>query len=133
MASNLAPWELRVDRGSNWLLVKAHRDEAGSADASLTEQLWALMEQRFTFRLVLELDRNASLEGIFLQQLVSLDERARTRNGFVRLCGLPVFQRQRLRHIGHSNLYDLLSVYDDIRDVAFSDPLPRSAKQVGDS
>ena len=50
-------WELSVDRGPDWLLVKARRKggDAG-AESSLAEALWALMELHLTYRLVLELD-----------------------------------------------------------------------------
>jgi hypothetical protein len=131
MTSTLVPWELRVHRGPNWLLVQAIcPDQAVVADGSLADQLWALMDQHFTYRLILRLDRKAELDGQLLQQLISLDDHARAHDGCVRLCALSPFQRQQLRHAGHRALYNLLPIYDDIQDAVFGDYRPRSKAKV---
>ena len=52
----LAPgWNLEVERGPDWLIVKLHCLPDNVWDAPpLADLLWALVEQHFTYRLVLE-------------------------------------------------------------------------------
>jgi anti-anti-sigma regulatory factor len=113
-------WELHVDRGPNWLLVKAaRRGRNVSPEASLAKALWDLMEAQFAYRVVLELEASEPLTSELIQQLASLDEQARAHNGCVRLCGLPRSQRRRLRHTGDSRVFDLLPLYENRQDAVF--------------
>jgi hypothetical protein len=120
-------WELNVDRGPDWLLVKATR-RGGNVrpEASLAKALWDLMELHFTYRLVLELDHSEDLASEVIQQLALLDEQARAHNGCVRLCGLPQSQRRRLRRTGDSHIFDLLPLYENRQDAVFGHRGPRS-------
>ena len=47
---------LDVERGPDWLLVRIRNLDRAEPETPLAEQLWALLEQHFTYRLVLELD-----------------------------------------------------------------------------
>jgi anti-anti-sigma factor len=82
-------WELDVERGPDWLLVRPRllSDEAESAPP-LAEQIWGLLEQHMTHRLVLELDGLNFLGSYLVGQLVWLHKRICTHGGLMRICGL---------------------------------------------
>jgi hypothetical protein len=121
MIETKSVWELNVERGPNWLLVKACRKGGTvSPESSLGEALWNLMEVNLTYRLVLELDDGEGLTSELLQQLALLDERARARNGCVRVCGLQRSRRRQLRRSGHSGIFDLLPLYENRQDAVFA-------------
>lgn len=98
----IAPgWEVKVDRGPNWLWVKVERPEPYSVDTPpLAEELWAQLQRHFTYRLVLELDDVEILNSYFLGQLVLLDKRIRERGGLLRLSGVSPFNQEILRTHG---------------------------------
>jgi len=51
-------WELDVDRGPDWLFVRPRNVGPQATDTPpLAEQIWSLLQQHFTDRLVLELDQ----------------------------------------------------------------------------
>src|SRR5262245_33284977 len=82
-------WDLDVERGPDWLFVHPHcasPDVAGTA--SLGEHLWALLEQNFSHRLVLELSDIGQLTSQLVSQLLWLEKRIHGRDGMLRLCGL---------------------------------------------
>ena len=80
-------WDLDVERGPDWLFVRPHAP-ANLDDASLAEQVWGLLEQNFTNRLVLELDEIRYLSSSIIGQLVLLYKRIHTHQGMMRICGL---------------------------------------------
>ena len=86
----LAPeWTMDVERGPDWLFVRLHGPDDGEAEGSnLANQLWSLMEQHFTYRLVLELDDVTVLRSCLLGQLVVLCKRIYAHGGMLRLAGL---------------------------------------------
>jgi anti-anti-sigma factor len=87
--------ELDVDRGPDWLLVKVRRLEIDDSDPPpLAEQLWALAQKHFTYRLVLELDRVHVLNSYLIGQLIQLYKRIREHDGVLRLCGLSPYNRR---------------------------------------
>jgi anti-anti-sigma factor len=91
----IAPgWELEVQRGPDWLLVKVRSpgDEA-SDTPPLAEQLWSLLERHFVYRLVLDLDEIRLLHSYLLGQLVLLDRQVRDHGGMLRLCGLSRYNQ----------------------------------------
>jgi anti-anti-sigma factor len=108
----IAPgWEMEVDRGPDWLLVKLHNpDPDASGCPPLADELWSLLERHFIYRLVLELDEISLLHSHLLGQLVSLNRRIHEHGGLLRLCGMSSFNRQVLRLHG---LDVLLPAYDD--------------------
>ena len=95
----LAPgWELEVDRGPGWLLVKLKSPEPDASDTPpLADELWSLLQRHFIYRLVLELDDVRLLHSFLLGQLVLLDKRIREHDGMMRLCGLSSFNQRVLR------------------------------------
>ena len=102
----LAPgWELDVERGPDWLFVRLHCPENRETEPSdLANRLWRLMEQHFTYRLVLELDDVPSLSSYFLGQLVMLHKRIHSHGGILRLSGLtdPALDALRACRLDHS-------------------------------
>ena len=98
----IAPgWELELDRGPDWLLVRLKSPEADASDTPpLAAELWSLLERHFVYRLVLELDEISLLQSYLLGQLVVLDKRVREHGGLMRLCGLSSFNQQVLRSHG---------------------------------
>jgi anti-anti-sigma factor len=99
----LAPgWELDVERGPDWLLARLKCPGRSSGDLAfdtppLAKTLWAVLEQHFTYRLVLELDQVDLLNSHLIGQLVELYKRIREHDGVLRLCGLSAYNRQVLR------------------------------------
>jgi anti-anti-sigma factor len=87
--------ELDVERGPDWLLVRVRDFElAEPGDPPLAEQVWSLLQQHFTYRLVLELDGVRLLNSPLLGQLIDLYRRIKKRAGVMRLCGLSPHNRQ---------------------------------------
>jgi anti-anti-sigma regulatory factor len=82
-------WELDVERGPNWLLVKVG-DTLGKPREMppLDDTLRSLLEEHFTYRLVLELDEIHVFSSELIGQLMALDKWIRARQGVMRLCGL---------------------------------------------
>jgi len=88
-------WDLDVERGPDWLFVRPQLPPGDADEAPpLAEQIWALVEQSFTYRLVLELDRIEVLRSYLVGQLVWLQKRLHTNGGVLRLCGLSDHNRQ---------------------------------------
>ncbi|NQU20795.1 MAG: STAS domain-containing protein [Candidatus Nealsonbacteria bacterium] len=95
----IAPgWELGVERGPDWLLVKVKSVDEDAVNAPpLADEIWSLLQCHFTYRLVLELDQIHLLNSHLVGQLVSLYKRIREHDGVMRLCGLSDFNRQVLQ------------------------------------
>ncbi len=87
--------DFEVDRGPDWLLVKI-KHLADSADTPLARNLWSLLEQHFTYRLVLEMDEVDMLDSHLIGQLLALGKRIQDRDGILRLCGLSEHNQQML-------------------------------------
>jgi anti-anti-sigma factor len=82
-------WELDVERGPDWLIVTLHSD--GAAEGSnppLAQTVWSLLEQHFTYRVVLDLGQLSLMSTALIGQLVRLQKRICTHDGTLRLCGL---------------------------------------------
>ncbi|MFZ1935558.1 MAG: STAS domain-containing protein [Thermoguttaceae bacterium] len=81
--------KLDVERGPDWLLVRvANLDEAEADAPQLAERVWRLLQQHFTYRLVLELDQIRLLTSRLIAQLVQLHGRIEKHSGIMRVCGL---------------------------------------------
>jgi anti-anti-sigma factor len=88
-------WRMEVDRGPDWMFVRLHpAEEDIFDDRSLAEQIWGLLEQSFTYRLVLELEDIAILQSYLLAQLVMLAKRINSHGGMLRLCGVSPVNRE---------------------------------------
>lgn len=83
-------WTMDVDRGPDWLFVRLRGESprAGAGRAALAEEIFELMQQSFTRRIVLEMDQIERLNSAMLGQLVSLSKRVREIEGTLRLAGL---------------------------------------------
>ncbi len=92
----IAPgWELEVERGPDWLIVKIQNmDESSESSPPLAERIWALMQQHFTHRLVLELDQVSLLNSYLIGQLIKLYKLIYEHDGVMRLCGLSAYNRR---------------------------------------
>lgn len=95
----IAPgWELEVERGPDWLLVKINglREDAAELPP-LADGLWELLGRHFTYRLVLEMDQFNLLNSYLIGQLVKLYKRIEEHDGVMRLCGLSPHNLQVLQ------------------------------------
>lgn len=101
--------ELDLDRGPDCLLVKIRGHVQEEIDAApLVDELWHLLNQHLTFRLVVELDEIDIVNSYLIGQLISLARRIWDRGGMIRLCGLSPESRKMLRQYG---LTDVLPTY----------------------
>jgi anti-anti-sigma factor len=88
-------WELDVERGPDWLLIRPRLlSKDAEAAPPLAEQIWGLLEQHMTHRLVLELDQLNFLGSYLIGQLVWLHKRICTQGGLMRICGLSPANRE---------------------------------------
>ncbi len=88
---------LEVERGPDWLFVRVqHLDRPESESHPLAEHLWQVLQQHFTYRLVLELDGVRNLSRRLIGQLIELHERIEQHDGMLRLCGLSPHNRKML-------------------------------------
>jgi len=82
-------WDFEVERGPDWLFVRPRRVEPTLGDSStFAEQVWSLLEQQFTHRLVLEMTDVTYLDSQLIGQLVWLYKRLHAHDGLMRICGL---------------------------------------------
>jgi anti-anti-sigma regulatory factor len=87
-------WELDVERGPDWLIVKIQSMDAGAENPPLAELIWGLMQQHLTHRLVLELDQVPVLNRFLIEQLSQLYRKISEHDGVMRLCGLSYHNRR---------------------------------------
>ena len=120
----IAPgWELEVERGPDWLLVKVKSPGGAAGDAPpLADGLWDILQRHFTYRLVLEMDQVNVLNSYLIGQLVRLYKLIREHDGVMRLCGLSAYNRQVLR-VCH--LDDRFLPYRDREEAVMGRPRPR--------
>ena len=104
-------WELNVERGPNWLLVKVGAPSGKPWEMlPLADTLRSLLEDHFTCRLVLELDEIDLLTSELIRQLLMLDKWIRARRGVMRLCGLSPRNQEILRRCW---LHTFFALYSD--------------------
>jgi anti-anti-sigma factor len=114
--------ELDVERGPDWLLVRVASLDAADPDGPpLAEQVWSLLQQHFTYRLVLELDQVRLLTSRLIGQLVHLHRRIDEHGGVMRLCGLSPRNRQVLHTC---RLDDRFTPYQDRQDAVMGHECP---------
>ena len=83
--------QFEVDRGPDWLLVRLRKLEADCSGLSrLADHMWQLLEQHFTYRLVLELDNCRAGQHLdrTIDPVVQTDQRARRCIAIVRRLAL---------------------------------------------
>jgi anti-anti-sigma regulatory factor len=119
-------WDLHVERGPNWLLVRVHNaPDEPFEDELLAERLWHLMEEHCAYRMVLELDDVVELDSVQVRQLGLLRELARDRGGLVRLCGLSPRNWQ---VVVRNGLGDAFPRYHDRHEAVFAAHHPRKPR-----
>ena len=111
----IAPgWELEVERGPDWLIVRIQNmDEISESSPPLAERIWELMQQHLTHRLVLELDQVPLLNSYLIGQLIQLYRVIREHYGVMRLCGLSAYNQEVLQLHG---LEDRFPSYGDVEE-----------------
>ena len=111
MSATAPGCELDIERGPGWLLVRvAKLDDAESETPQFAERVWRLLQQHFTYRLVLELDQVRLLTSRLIGQLVQLQRRIEEHSGVMRVCGLSLQNREVLHTC---RLDDRLTPYQD--------------------
>ena len=112
--------ELDVERGPDWLLVRVRNLDLAESDAPpLAERVWHLLQQHFTYRLVLELDEVQVLNSCLIGELLQLHRRIEEHGGVMRLCGLSSHNRQVLHAC---RLDDRLLPYGDRQEAVMGCP-----------
>ena len=91
-------WNLEVERGPDWLFVRPVCDaDHAESQPPLAEQVWTLLDQYFTYRVVLELEEVPLLHSYLIGQLIWLHKRVTSHGGIMRLSGLSTRNREILR------------------------------------
>jgi anti-anti-sigma factor len=86
---------MKIERGPDWLIVQLHpTDEPYD---NMADRLWALLNQHFVYRLVLEMDYVDFFPSQLIGQLVMLHKRVLKNGGALRLSGLSDECLQALR------------------------------------
>jgi anti-anti-sigma factor len=65
-------------------------------EAELANQVWGLLEQSTTHRLVLEMDDIELLASSIIGQLILLQKRIASQGGLMRICGLSASNQRAL-------------------------------------
>jgi anti-anti-sigma regulatory factor len=115
-------WHFEVDRGPDWLFVRPRPLGADASSAELGEQLWSLLEQSLTHRLVLELADVDRLDAKLVKQLLWLREQIQGHDGILRLCGLSAQNEAFLRTYDHSGS---IAHYGDRESAVMGQDSPR--------
>ncbi len=119
----IAPgWELTVERGPDWLLVRIHTASEAPEAPPLADEVWEQLCRHFTYRLVLELNQVQVLNSHLIGQLVQLYKRIREHGGVMRVCGLSAYNRQVLQTC---NLENHFPDYQDRAEAVMATRHPR--------
>ena len=109
-----------VQRGPDWLIVRIKSFDPAEPDSSLLmERIWSLLEQHFTYRVVLELDQVPLLSSALVEQLLLLYRRIQEHDGVLRLCGLSPYNR---RVLHACRLDESLPPYHDRQEAVMGHP-----------
>lgn len=82
-------WSLDVDRGPGWIFVTLHGPGNGQVDGvPVAEQIWALLENSMTYRVVLDMRHITMVRSYLIGQLVRLHKRVASHGGTMRLAGM---------------------------------------------
>jgi hypothetical protein len=126
MLTSSPGWELDVDRGPDWLLVKVRRPRESAAEPQpLSDVAWDLLERHLTHRLVLDMDCVDHFDEELISQLVNLYSRVADHGGVMRVCGLSAENR---RMLSDRHLDDRLVPYCDMGDAVLGHTVPRQPR-----
>ncbi len=88
---------LDVDRGPDWLFVHVQRPNSDRLDPiPMADAVWDVVEQHFTYRVVLELGDLPILHSHLIGQLILLGKRISNHGGVLRICGLSAHNQMAL-------------------------------------
>ena len=88
-------WHIDVERGPDCVFVRLHPARTGGIDDfTLAEKIWSVLQQSFTYRVVLEMDCVKALQSYLIAQLVLLSKRIHSHGGMLRLCGLSAANQE---------------------------------------
>jgi hypothetical protein len=91
-------WEFEVERGPDWLFVRPRRPAKASPDSSVfADQVWLILEQHFSHRVVLEMGEVGRLDARLIDQLLELYDRIHAHDGMMRICGLSSGNQELLK------------------------------------
>ncbi len=122
----IAPgWELAVERGPDWLLVRILKAPEAPDAPPLADEVWEQLCRHFTYRLVLELNQISLLNSHLIGQLVQLYKRIREHEGIMRVCGLSAYNRQVLHTC---NLESHFPDYQDREEALMGTRHPRQPR-----
>jgi len=111
MSEVALPCTLGVERGPDCIFIRVQNPHFDFADQSqLAEAVWNILQEHFTYRVVLELDELPYLNSHLIGQLVLLHKRIHAHHGMLRLCGLSPANQKAL---SYTRLEDRLPVYAD--------------------
>jgi anti-anti-sigma factor len=89
VSSSLRDWDFDVERGPDWLYVRPHRGVDDSRSSRrFADQIWSLLEQNFTCRVVLEMGEVDQLDSGLITQLIELHRRIQSHGGMMRISNL---------------------------------------------
>lgn len=118
-------WLMEVERGPDWLIVSVRAEHDNEWDTPpLIDVVWQLVEQCFTYRLVLDLSEVPMLHTALVGQLVHLQKRLGLHGGCLRICGLSERNHDILRTC---RLDGFMPRYADRNDAVLNRPAEPSA------
>jgi anti-anti-sigma factor len=88
MAATYCEWQFEVDRGPDWLFVRLCPPDGLDREENVADEIWSLMQQHLTHRVVLEMDQVGFLSSNLIGQLIVLLKRVHQTGGVMRLVGL---------------------------------------------
>ena len=103
----------------------ANLDMAEPDAPPLAERVWRVLQQHFTYRLVLELNEVRLLTSRLIAQLVQLHRKIEEHGGVLRVCGLSAQNREVLHTC---RLDDRLTPYEDRQAAVMGYPYPRQPR-----
>jgi len=79
---------LGVERGPGWLFIRLYDAPQGWLhEPPVSERIWAMLQQQFVYRVVVDLGELTELEPALITQLLQLRRRIDQHDGVMRLCG----------------------------------------------
>lgn len=91
-------WTVDIERGPDWLFLRVRPPVDTPVDQTpLAAQIWSILQQHFTYRVVLELEDVGLLHSYLMGQLLLLSKRIHTCGGVLRVCGLSESNQLALR------------------------------------
>jgi hypothetical protein len=85
--TSVAHWNMRVERGPDWLFVRLESDPAG-VGGSLCDTIWDMLRSNRSNRVVVELDSVKSLDEPLIGEISKLGSRVQKAGGLIRVSGL---------------------------------------------